>query len=515
MTCVIYSPTSRGHMPSVIEITQERSAGKKRCGDVYKSILAKLATLAEDSDEIGADLESQEILQLAATLPASYDNDVVKEIISHFACLEKYDASAYRAEIKKLREESSEKKEKSKKKRASQLDYFKLFLQRAPRRDLISGELMHHVDGEWRPVKNSIGEIYSGALYDSETGGPDFNRSDLKDHLDAFEAAQEKELLINIPEWDGIDRIEQIADVVKCSNVPQDAFTDLIKQFGATIFKRVADPFVQPITPIFQGAQGVGKDTLINALCGGFDFYFVPLSLSHRNPEDTLRQLHRAIVFNISEFDRAARADVASLKHILSTDSTFTRQPYAVSAERKVVRASFIASANVTNLIGDSTGARRFWIFKIETGGFNGAKVEKIYPGHFADPNFKANRAQILAQFKHLADTKFVASDTSLAIMGEEISGHIPLDNDELILEKYDELIWESGIVPSITYKNIPYYTTKQLDSIIDEVCRKYDAKRKTFMSLLVRNQRQYRNNGGRYYCGSKENMRHDDSSPF
>src|SRR5690606_6963050 len=101
-----------------------------------------------------------------------------------------------------------------------------------------------------------------------------WNVAAVTDYFYKYESLQEKRLLIDIPVWDGRDRIKDICSWVECGNVTKEQFEELVKEWLAIMFERSGDhngfDVAQNKILLLQGNQGAGKDTWIQMLLGGF-----------------------------------------------------------------------------------------------------------------------------------------------------------------------------------------------------------------------------------------------------
>ena len=395
------------------------------------------------------------------------------------------------------------KKKKKKLVRANRGDYFRLYYEVLGdlKRDLLSGSLMTKTTGKWEPAINYLNVLGSEAADYADSKGIDYSQQLIEKHFSALEFVTEPELLINIPVWDGVDRIKEIASVVTCSNVSQDHFYELILQFGVTIFERLYDPSIQPITPIMQGGQAVGKDTLCKALVGGLDFYFRKLNVGGYDLTEAARQLHTGIVFHIPEFDRTTRKkDAEALKDLLSDEFTDVRLPWGKAATKRDVRCSFIASTNAENVLTDKTGGRRFWVFKVTYAGFNKQRQpEKTYPGHFARPDFKKEQLQMLAQFKEMKGYR--ASQEAVSAMETTVLELTPDDQNELCMQEFDARIDLINAIPARNLDGIPYNKYGDIKGIIADLGKEFNLYQNTLLSMLKRTNRQRLFHGARLYC--------------
>lgn len=386
------------------------------------------------------------------------------------------------------------------------------------RRCILTDELVYHASGKrWRPLLNQIPYIKSHARAFNKF----FTYEAFKDHLEAQRIDHMKpQLRIDIPDWDGRDRIAEMADVFRFSDVSSVCFYELIRQWGANIFERLKDENLQPFTPIFQGAQGLGKDVLISALTGGLGDHVRNLNIGGKDVTETKKQLHSALVFLIPEFDKTGKIDIAALKDLANNPVAESRLSYDMRSEERPVRASFIASCNQKNILVDETGNRRWWVFPCEFLGFETKQIGSVsvgtgnilkdYPGLFCRPDFENERAQIMAQFRELGDKRFRADRRSIAEMDACIANLQPRPIQELILEEWDSSIAELGAIPDRVDPVHGYrlYEFSKVEKVITSVQRNYGKSRRTILAIL-KETRQYRHKSGRFYFGILPPMEH------
>lgn len=288
-------------------------------------------------------------------------------------------------------------------------------------------------------------------------------------------------LMIDIPEWDGRDRIAEVCAVIHASNVSRGSLYELVKHWGCGIFKKIEQPEYQNVCPIFQGSQGCGKDTLIKALVGGFGQYFTDLDL---RPDEAVLQLHSRLVFNIPEFDRASKRDIADLRQLLTAPSTDVRLKHGAEGRQRAIRASFCASGNLSDLLVDGTGNRRFWLFNVAYAGFkNGVPVD-VYPGHFLDSDRAANRLQIVAQFRALALEGFTASADARAEMGEFMTEIQPDNPEDLICDMYENKV--KALQDDVVIGGQGYLIYASVRPVIEEIAKTLGRSFQTTQRVLV-----------------------------
>jgi hypothetical protein len=355
-------------------------------------------------------------------------------------------------------------------------DYFGFFEDRlrGPKRDIVSGDLMAFVGGLWQPARSRL-DILASYAFDSAM----FKKSQLKEHLARFEESKEPELLVDLPVWDGVDRIKQIAQCVHLDNCNREHFYELLCDWGAKLFLRIYNPKVQNRIIVLQGPQGMGKDTLIDEMLGGFGQFAASIPITN-DERETQAAVGSLIVARIPEFDRTARTEISTLKDLITREHTFIRLPYDRAAKIRPVRCSFIASANIADLLRDHTGNRRFIIFNI-------SKIDWEYP--------KGQSLQILAQFKHLAKCGFQPSAEAEDEMTKFIVSQTPDNPEDAILESFDARIaaLEGGTIRR-------EFTRTEILPLIVDLTKSFGVRINAVFQMLKVNGRSKRTNSGMLY---------------
>lgn len=320
-------------------------------------------------------------------------------------------------------------------KKATRDAYFELFekVLKNPKRCIFNEKLMHYDShsGVWNPSINSLELIKSEALLMNETREDKFSVSSIAPHFFAYEASKPLEFLIDIPEWDGQDRISAMAYLIKLkekAQITETAFSELLKEWCGLVFQRLHDPMIQNRILVLQGGQGVGKDTWTSMLVDGLGQFCVPLSVVG-DDKDTFLSLSSGLIMKISEFDKTAKTEVSTLKDIITAPFTNIRAPYDRDNKRRLIRCSFISSANAENLLRDSTGNRRFMIFEVES-------IEYAYSG-WSKQQIKEWQGQCIAQMVALAECKYTASPDSWRQMREYIEEQTPEDPADNMLGQF------------------------------------------------------------------------------
>jgi len=175
-----------------------------------------------------------------------------------------------------------------------------------------------------------------------------------------------KDWLESLPAWDGVGRIENLAeDVLNCETL--DEYRPLIQRMSALMWiafvARIYDPGCHVHTmPIMVGPKGVGKSMLMEIMAGE---YFTRADLPI-GKKDALEKIHQAgmWVWELAELKdlQGKSADVA--KQFITTSEDLYRPSYGKLPVKRKRRTCFVGSTNNYQFMDDGP-ERRFWIFKI------------------------------------------------------------------------------------------------------------------------------------------------------
>lgn len=289
------------------------------------------------------------------------------------------------------------------------------------RRDVFSGDLHCKIDGKWVPV---LGENCLGHLKSMCRDNEFYQVGAVEDHLLRFTRSEVPKPLFDVPDWDGGERLDEIGKSLRVENVSQAHATELLKDWGARMFRRLYDPVIQNRILVLKGPQGCGKDYLVSQMLGYLGDFISPW-VTFSQEKDTFDLISSSLVMHISEYDRIYKADVAALKNYITLNRVRYRGSYARKAENKSVRTSFIATCNVDQILRDWTGNRRYIIFDL-------SGIDWTYP--------LGDSAQILAEWRKLSSDGYRASPEAEAAMKDYILGQTPGDPEAELLEDYEGL---------------------------------------------------------------------------
>ena len=195
-----------------------------------------------------------------------------------------------------------------------------------------------------------------------------------------------EEYLYELGEWDGCDRIRELADRVMCRH-PH--WRDLFYRWFLSMVAHWLGRDKQhgnATTPVLIGPQGYRKSTFCRILLPPELRFGYTDSLDFSSKRDAERYLGRFFLVNLDEFDQISVHQQAFLKHLLQKPSASLRKPYGTSIIEMRRYASFIATSNHKDLLSDLSGNRRFIC------------VEVTAP---IDTNVSVNYSQLYAQAFH------------------------------------------------------------------------------------------------------------------
>ena len=373
--------------------------------------------------------------------------------------------------------------------KATAKDYQEFFRNCIPvRRDIFTGEGMYFdsTTSLWDFVLNRL-PTYKVEAEELMLGGYSikFNVSRIQDQLEHFIQVLEPEFLIYREQWDGVDRLKDIAERVRfkeSTDINCAHFEYFLKDWWVSAVKRAHYPEHQNRMIVLQGGQGIGKDYLVDNMCAGLGQWAVPFQVTDNHNKDMYLQLSQAMVLKIGEFDKTGRMHVSILKDIITSVNTQIRGSYERKAKTRPSRASFISTANVEDILRDYTGNRRYLVFRVRS-------IDK------SRPITKQDSVQIVAQAWHMfsngwefdADTAAEAEE----IMAREIEEMTPDHPEEFLITAYEEEFKEyvNDKTTHGLYRSPEDAVLEQNEAngIIERVAFRSDMPQKTVRTILKR----------------------------
>ena len=213
-----------------------------------------------------------------------------------------------------------------------------------------------------REVRNSIcTEAHKEGL---NVWDKDIERYVYSDNIPTFFPIEE--YLGHLPKWDGKDHIRKLAKRVPCNNI---RWADHFHRWFLSMVAHwlgVDREHGNSTTPLLVGDQGCGKSTYcLNILPPELRQFYTD-SIDFSKKRDAELYLTRFGLINIDEFDQVSARHQGFLKHLLQKPVVNVRKPHATQVESVKRYASFIATSNHTDLLGDPSGSRRFICIEVK-----------------------------------------------------------------------------------------------------------------------------------------------------
>ena len=219
-------------------------------------------------------------------------------------------------------------------------------------------------DGTVVPPETEVPDDGYYYLFELQLWDRDVRRFVFSDRIPDY--APIEDYLTRLPVWDGKDRIRPLAARIPCDNVRWEQlfytwFLSMVahwqgrdKQHGNSL------------SPLLVGGQGCGKSTFcFNLLPPDLNKYYTD-SIDFSKKRDAELYLTRFGLINIDEFDQVSARHQGFLKHLLQKPVVNVRKPHATQVESVKRYASFIATSNHTDLLGDPSGSRRFICIEVK-----------------------------------------------------------------------------------------------------------------------------------------------------
>lgn len=218
---------------------------------------------------------------------------------------------------------------------------------------------------DWQPLrKEDINSITMQALMEGiEAWDKDVKRYVESSHVMTYDPIAD--FLNELPQWDGIDRISELARRVPVDNPswPEDFAVWMRAMMAQWLHRNILHG--NAMVPLLIGAQGDGKSTFCRRLLPDelADYYTDRIDFANRNVAE--RMLTRFCLINIDEYDSLSHQQGAFLKHVLQKADVKTRKLYDSQILNRQRYATFIATTNDPTPLTDSTGSRRFMCLQL------------------------------------------------------------------------------------------------------------------------------------------------------
>ena len=254
------------------------------------------------------------------------------------------------------------------------------------RLDMEKADEAHHLT--YMPVDS---RVLNGIALNAIESGVDCWDRDIKryvesDHVQAYHPFEF--YFKNLPEWDGKDRVTELAKRVSDKDVWVRSFhrwmLAVTAQWTGSGNRGRRANSVAPL--LVSPTQGLGKSTFCRMLLPKELRDYFTESFDLTNVSSAENKLASYGLINLDEFDRLPASRMPQLKNLMQMEDLRVRRAYRRSAEALPRIASFIGTSNRRDLLTDLSGSRRFICVEVE---------------HAIDCTTPIDHAQLYAQLLH------------------------------------------------------------------------------------------------------------------
>jgi len=278
-----------------------------------------------------------------------------------------------------------------------------------------------------------------------------------------------QEYFTNIKKWDGkTDYIKKLAKTVKTDNKKH--FARILKKFlVGTIDCLLNEKSVNDVCLVFQSPQGLGKTRWMRSILPKQfrNEYLYEGSIDTRNKDHNI-YLSQYWFIHLDELEALKGNAIESIKSYITREMINERKAYGRYTTKFIRRSSFLGSVNADKFLSDTTGNRRWLVFK----------TTDIDYMHDIDPDKLWAQVWSIYQegFRHWFDTKEI----------KEINDHnerfrnISLE-EEMILrffvfknaEKKGEYLNSTEVIEKVI-ANVPAFASKLNKSTMGKALSKH-----------------------------------------
>jgi hypothetical protein len=173
----------------------------------------------------------------------------------------------------------------------------------------------------------------------------------------------------NLPEWDGIDHIGEVANRVHTDADAQDLHNWLFRKWMVWTVAGWIDPNVSnQLAYILVGKQNSFKTSFLRHLLPPeFRDLIGTLNLRGFLTGDDYLMLASNLFIELDEFDNLTPKELALFKSLMTMDKVGRRAAYARHSENRARIATFFGSTNNLNYLNDDYGNRRCFSVLVES----------------------------------------------------------------------------------------------------------------------------------------------------
>ncbi len=214
----------------------------------------------------------------------------------------------------------------------------------------------------WRPVDERVQNsmVMEARLEGLDVWDRDVNRFLKSGRVKLFDPVNDylQELY---GKWDGRDYIGELAARVPTNNPLwpkwfQTWFLAMVEQWQRSTLR-----YGNSMVPLLISKQGYNKSTFCKSILPSELQWGYNDSLVLSEKKSVLQAMSQFLLINLDEFNQISpKVQEGFLKNVVQLASVKVKPPYGKHVENFPRRASFIATANVSDILTDPTGSRRF-----------------------------------------------------------------------------------------------------------------------------------------------------------
>lgn len=183
-------------------------------------------------------------------------------------------------------------------------------------------------------------------------------RSDFVPQFDPY-----GDYLNNLPEWDGVDYITQLASSVTVTQPVH--FEKCLRKWLVAMVATLLDENVSNQTAIvFSGAQGIGKTTWFHTILPKEFQEFIHEGYVQTKDKESSVKLSECVLILMDELENLTEKNIDGVKQMMTQKGTNLRRAYTPITQYYRSRASFAGTVNRKHFLKDLTGNRRFLCFE-------------------------------------------------------------------------------------------------------------------------------------------------------
>ena len=176
-----------------------------------------------------------------------------------------------------------------------------------------------------------------------------------------------REWLDALPQWDGRDRLGELADRVKTQTLGwRDNFKVWMRSMVSQWRAGTSQMYGAQMVFMLVGGQGTRKSTFMRMLLPRELMTFYIDRIDFANKKEALRALSRFLLINIDEYDQVSKAQTAFLKHLIQRTDVKERKLYSTTFEQSQRYAAFCATTNSLAPLKDESGSRRYMVVEVK-----------------------------------------------------------------------------------------------------------------------------------------------------